>query len=171
MRNVARPRWLVLTVALAIIPLLGFGTAHHLAGRLGAQSTLTPTVTRPPAPSPTRTIVPTLTVTATVRPSYTATPSAPTPTASSPAVRTGGITYDMTPLRALQSTADGGGAAYALDPVRVTVHDLPGLGFSAGPIGIVSPAPPSPSPTAHRGEDGLPETDVIVRYRGRQYWI
>jgi hypothetical protein len=79
----------------------------------------------------------------------------------------------MPNLERLQRQADRGNrcARYALDPVEVVLHDLPGFGFGAGRIVLVSPPRPHPAPTAHHGEDGLPETDVIVRYRGREYWI
>jgi hypothetical protein len=92
---------------------------------------------------------------------------------TSHAVRTGGITYPLSELSAIQRAVDRGDQRYRyyLDSVQVTLRDLPRYGFDAGPITIVNPPPPQPAPTAHRGEDGNPECDVIVRYRGRQYWI
>jgi hypothetical protein len=92
---------------------------------------------------------------------------------SSPQVRTGGITYDTSRLHAIQHAVDAGDKRYLYyrNPVQVTVRDLPQYGFTAGSIEVVSPPAPHVAPTAHHGEDGLPETDVIVRYRGRQYWI
>jgi hypothetical protein len=55
--------------------------------------------------------------------------------------------------------------------VLVVERDLPRYGFAPDPVTVVDPAPPAPAPTAHLGEDGNPECDVIVRFRGRQYWI
>lgn len=88
-------------------------------------------------------------------------------------LRTGGITYPLDQVRRIQHAVDRGESRYLyyLDPVKVTLRDLPEDGFSGGPIAVVSPSPPEPAPTAHTGEDGLPETDVIVRYGGRKYWI
>jgi hypothetical protein len=88
-------------------------------------------------------------------------------------IRTGGITYPLSKLRHIQAAVDHGNRClrYYLNPVQVTGHDLPLYGFSAGPITVISPPAPHVAPTAHRGEDGLPETDVVVRYRGHQYWI
>jgi hypothetical protein len=109
----------------------------------------------------------------TVIPRPTVTPGPTETPASLPAshLRTGGISYVMSDLQTLQAAADRGEAPYALDPVRVTVHDLPRYGFTPGPIEVIAPPAPHVAPTAHTGEDGLPETDVIVRYGGRQYWI
>jgi hypothetical protein len=76
-------------------------------------------------------------------------------------------------INAIQQTVNRGNASdrYYLNPVKVTQRDLPRYGFTQGPITVVSPPPPQPPPTPHTGEDGKPETDVIVRYRGRKYWI
>lgn len=111
-----------------------------------------------------------------VRPTSTPLPTAtPLPTTSPagtvPHVRTGGISYIMSDLQALQAAVDRGNDRYALDPVKVTVHDLPQYGFAPELIEVVAPPAPHVAPTAHTGEDGLPETDVIVRFGGRQYWI
>lgn len=97
----------------------------------------------------------------------TATPS------SEKTPRTGAVTYDLSILRGLQVAADRRDPKYTylLDPVAAVRGDLPKLGFGPDPVSILSPAPPAPSPTAHPGEDGQPETDVIVSYRGRRYWI
>lgn len=104
--------------------------------------------------------------------------AAPSPTARPrvtpvPHVRTGGITYILSRLQAIQAVADRGDPRflYARDPVKVTLHDLPRYGFRGAPIAVVSPNPPEPAPTAHVNEHGLPETDVVVRFRGRKYWI
>ena len=77
----------------------------------------------------------------------------------------------MADLQTLQASVDRGNNRYALNPVLVSVHDLPHFGFSPGPIRVVAPPAPHVAPTAHTGEDGLPETDVIVQFAGRQYWI
>ena len=93
--------------------------------------------------------------------------------AASRRVRTGGITHDLSRLQSIQRAVDRGNNRYGYyrNPVQVTVHDLPQYGFSSGRIEVISPPAPHAAPTAHHGEDGLPETDVVVRYRGRQYWI
>lgn len=92
---------------------------------------------------------------------------------SSPKPRTGGITYSIAWLRWLQRQVDRGKAHYRfyLDPVQVTLRGMPRLGYTGSPISLVAPPHPRPAPTAHRGEDGLPETDVVVRWRGREYWV
>lgn len=97
--------------------------------------------------------------------------AAPSRTAAQP--RTGGVSYSMAWLRWLQRQVDRDNPRYRfyLDPVQVTLRGLPHLGYSGAPIRLVAPARPRPAPTAHRGEDGLPETDVIVRWRGRRYWV
>jgi hypothetical protein len=108
----------------------------------------------------------------TLTPLSTPTPLPTTsPAGTVPRVRTGGISYITSDLQALQAAVDRGNDRYALDPVKVTVHDLPQYGFAPGPIEVVAPPAPHVAPTAHTGEDGLPETDVIVRFGGRQYWI
>lgn len=87
--------------------------------------------------------------------------------------RTGGISYSVSWLHWLQRQVDRGIPRYHfyLDPVQVTLRGLPRLGYRGSPIHLVRPAQPRPAPTAHHGEDGLPETDVVVRWRGRQYWV
>lgn len=92
---------------------------------------------------------------------------------TAPHPRTGGITYSLARLRWIQRAVDRGEPRYRyyLDPVKVTRRDLPKYGYTGRPIVVVSPSPPEPAPTAHHGEDGLPETDVVVRYRGREYWV
>jgi hypothetical protein len=87
--------------------------------------------------------------------------------------RTGGITYSMAWLRWVQRQVDHGNKRYRfyLDPVQTTLHSLPHLGYTGSPIELVAPTKPKPVPTAHHGEDGLPENDVVVRWRGRQYWV
>jgi hypothetical protein len=99
-----------------------------------------------------------------------------TPRASSgatPHPRTGGVTYSIAWLRWLQGQVDKGNPRYRfyLDPVQVTLRGLPHNGYRGAPIYLVAPPRPRPAPTAHHGEDGLPETDVVVRWRGRQYWV
>lgn len=93
--------------------------------------------------------------------------------ASSPKPRVGGISYSITWLRWLQRQVDRGNRRYRfyLDPVQATLRSLPHLGYTGSPLQLVLPPRPRPAPTAHRGEDGLPETDVVVRWRGRQYWV
>jgi hypothetical protein len=87
--------------------------------------------------------------------------------------RTGGVTYSVAWLHWLQRQVDRGVPRYRfyLDPVQVTLRGLPHLGYTGPPIRLVRPARPRPAPTAHHGEDGLPETDVVVRWRGGQYWV
>src|SRR5919205_3778971 len=145
MSGVRSSRLLLSILALAILLLVGFGTARHLTSQ--PEPTPTPTAsptpkppTATPLPSPTPTSVP---PTATPRPSPTVLPATPTPPPSQ-SVRTGGISYDLASLRELQASADRHEADYALDPVRVTVHDLPRFGFSGAPIEVVSPPPPNP---------------------------
>jgi hypothetical protein len=93
--------------------------------------------------------------------------------AAGPPARIEGIGYPIRRLRRLQALVDRGDRRYRrlLDPVKVTLYELPHYGFTRGGIAVVSPSPPHPSPTAHAGEDGYPETDVVVRYRARKYWI
>lgn len=178
-----RSRWAPLL--LLAVPLAAIGSTArlmHNAHVFRDPAGPPPTFTIRPSPSRVRIAAAhavTVTPSATARPSRIARPS-PLPSATNaatpsgtPTVRTGGITYDLSALQAIQGAADRRDPAYgyALDPVRVTLHDLPGFGFRPGPIAVVSPAPPAPSPTAHLGEDGRPETDVIVRFDGAEYWI
>lgn len=90
-----------------------------------------------------------------------------------PGPRTGAIYYALSGLDAIQRGADAGRAVDALylNPVRATLRQLPGDGFSGAPVVLVHPATVQAAPTPHVGEDTRPETDVIVRYRGREYWI
>jgi hypothetical protein len=92
---------------------------------------------------------------------------------AAPQPRTGGISYSLSWLHWLQRQVDRGNRRYRfyLDPVQVTLRGLPHLGYAGAPIRLVAPPRPRPAPTAHHGEDGLPETDVVVRWRGRQYWV
>jgi hypothetical protein len=85
----------------------------------------------------------------------------------------GGVSYLPRELRRVQSALDHHLRCYGYyrNPVKVTVRDLPRYGFSGSPLTVVSPPPPHIAPTAHHGEDGLPETDVVVSYRGRRFWI
>ena len=87
--------------------------------------------------------------------------------------RTGGVSYGVSWLHWLQGQVDRGNPRYRfyLDPVQVTLRGLPHLGYTGAPIQLVAPSRPRPAPTAHHGEDGLPETDVVVRWKGRQYWV
>lgn len=89
------------------------------------------------------------------------------------APRTGGITYSIPWLRWVQWQADHHNPRYTYyrDSVQVTLRDLPHYGYRGAPIQLISPPRPQPAPTAHHGEDGQPECDVIVRYRGRKYWV
>lgn len=157
---------LAILLLLAALFAGGILTAHHSAA--GARATVRPQRHRQPG---TRLPAP---ATPTSRPAGTRIPP-PAPTAGSPstAVRTGGISYPIQQLRRLQAAVDRGDprGAYHLNPVAVTERDLPAYGFTPGPITILSPPPPHVAPTAHLGEDGLPETDVIVSYGGRRYWI
>jgi hypothetical protein len=158
-------------LALVAVLLAGFALTHRTAypvRHATAAATVPPTPTArisPPTPSPTTRPGP--------APTVTATRASVPQQISSPHVRTGGITYDITRLQAIQRAVDGGGTRYRYyrNPVQVTVRDLPQYGFDARRIEVVSPAAPHVAPTAHHGEDGLPETDVIVRYGSRQYWI
>ena len=80
----------------------------------------------------------------------------------------------MHQIYSLQAAAAQGNPRYSyyLDPVEVTLHDLPKYGFSRGSIAVVSPPPPPhPTSTPHINEQRLNEVDVIVRYEGRKYWI
>jgi hypothetical protein len=125
------------------------------------------------ASAPTRAVArPTREALPTPSPAPTAAPTASLPTTVS-RPRTGGITYILSHLEHIQAAADAGDPRYLYyrDPVKVTLRDLPLYGFAPGPITIVSPNPPEPAPTSHTNEHGLPETDVVVRYRGREYWI
>lgn len=92
---------------------------------------------------------------------------------AAPHPRTGGVTYALSWLRYAQRQADRGNRRYLFyrNPVRVTLHDLRHYGYTGAPIRLVAPPRPVPAPTAHHGEDGQPETDVIVRFRGRRYWV
>jgi hypothetical protein len=83
-------------------------------------------------------------------------------------VRTGGISYSIPWLRYAQQQADRGNPRYRfyLNPVAVTRHDLPRYGFTGASILDARQVT-----HAHHGEDGQPETDVVVSYRGRRYWI
>lgn len=87
--------------------------------------------------------------------------------------RTGGISYSIPWLRWVQWQADHRNPRYTYyrDPVQVTLRDLPKYGYTGARLFLVSPPRPRPAPTAHHGEDGQPECDVIVRYRGREYWV
>ena len=82
--------------------------------------------------------------------------------------------YPMHQINLWQQAAIRGAPNYRyyLDPVKVTVHDLPKYGFTRGPIAVLHPPPPpQPTSTPHTNEQGLNEVDVIVRYLGRKYWI
>lgn len=85
----------------------------------------------------------------------------------------GGVSYLTGDLRRVQSAVDHHQQCflYYLNPVKVTVHDLPRYGYSRGKLTVVAPPPPHIAPTAHPGEDGLPETDVVITYHGRRSWI
>ena len=83
-------------------------------------------------------------------------------------VRTGGISYSIPWLRYVQQQANRGNPRYRyyLNPVAVTRRDLPKYGFTGAPILNARQVRP-----IHHGEDGQPETDVVVSYRGRRYWV
>jgi len=90
---------------------------------------------------------------------------------SSPAsaqVRTGGISYSIPWLHYVQAQADRYNPRYRyyLNPVAVARHDLSRYGFTGAPIRGATQVRP-----IHHGEDGQPETDVVVSYRGHHYWI
>src|SRR5690242_19656474 len=65
-----------------------------------------------------------------------------------PHVRTGGVSYPLSQLRELQAAADRGDrvSRYALNPVAVTLHNLPRFGFKPGAIELLSPPGPRPAP-------------------------
>ncbi len=126
-----------------------------------------PLTQRTPAPLVTRTPLPTAAPTT----SPTSLPSTPAVTSIGP--HTGAVYYSLSSLRQIQRGADAGNRADTiyLNPVSATLRLLPQDGFSGAPITLVNPATVPAAPTAHVGEDTRPETDVIVRFRGHEYWI
>jgi hypothetical protein len=155
--------WLPALLVVLVLVLLASGVlvgrSHIFGGNATATLTATltprPTATAPPSPTPT------------VPPTDT-----PLPTPS-PTVRTGGISYTLSAIDAMQQGANRGDPSYIYrrDLYRVVRHDLPAyFGFSHGPMTIVSPPPPPhPTPTAETNPQGLPEDAIDFYYQGRKY--